>query len=103
MVLFSPGMAKTHPSRARPKPCRILFPHPTVPRVGASILSRHARRDFPMRRPDPRAVLAQIQRLATDSPPDECPDGILLERFAHRREEAAFAALLRRHGPMVLG
>ena len=29
-------------------------------------------------------------------------DAQLLERFATRREEAAFAALLRRHGPMVL-
>jgi RNA polymerase sigma factor (sigma-70 family) len=31
------------------------------------------------------------------------PDGELLERFAARREEAAFAALVARHGPMVLG
>jgi RNA polymerase sigma factor (sigma-70 family) len=30
-------------------------------------------------------------------------DGDLLERFLSRREEAAFALLLRRHGPMVLG
>jgi RNA polymerase sigma-70 factor (ECF subfamily) len=30
------------------------------------------------------------------------PDGQLLERFINQREEAAFAALLRRHGPMVL-
>ena len=30
-------------------------------------------------------------------------DGQLLERFVARRDEAAFAALLRRHGPMVLG
>jgi RNA polymerase sigma factor (sigma-70 family) len=30
-------------------------------------------------------------------------DGDLLERFLVRREEAAFALLLRRHGPMVLG
>jgi RNA polymerase sigma factor (sigma-70 family) len=33
----------------------------------------------------------------------EAPDAELLERFADRNEEAAFAALLRRHGPMVLG
>src|SRR5262249_40954001 len=32
-----------------------------------------------------------------------CADGRLLERFARRGEEAAFEALLRRHGPMVLG
>jgi RNA polymerase sigma factor (sigma-70 family) len=30
-------------------------------------------------------------------------DGQLLERYLARREEAAFALLLRRHGPMVLG
>src|SRR5499425_505496 len=30
------------------------------------------------------------------------PDGELLERFATRRDEAAFAALVWRHGPMVL-
>jgi RNA polymerase sigma factor (sigma-70 family) len=30
-------------------------------------------------------------------------DGQLLERFRTHKEEAAFAALLRRHGPMVLG
>src|SRR5579883_1533870 len=29
-------------------------------------------------------------------------DGQLLDRFVNQREEAAFAALLRRHGPMVL-
>src|SRR5262249_33296709 len=36
-----------------------------------------------------------------DSDPDT--DGELLARFATRRDEAAFAALMRRHGPMVLG
>jgi RNA polymerase sigma factor (sigma-70 family) len=30
-------------------------------------------------------------------------DGELLARFAERRDETAFAALMRRHGPMVLG
>jgi RNA polymerase sigma factor (sigma-70 family) len=33
----------------------------------------------------------------------DAPDADLLARFVGRREESAFAALLRRHGPMVLG
>ncbi len=33
---------------------------------------------------------------------DTLNDGQLLEWFVHHREEAAFAALVRRHGPMVL-
>jgi RNA polymerase sigma factor (sigma-70 family) len=34
--------------------------------------------------------------------PDEAGDGELLEAFVQRRDDAAFAALVRRHGPMVL-
>jgi RNA polymerase sigma factor (sigma-70 family) len=36
-------------------------------------------------------------------PPADATDGELLERFAHHQDEPAFAALVRRHGPMVLG
>jgi RNA polymerase sigma factor (sigma-70 family) len=36
-------------------------------------------------------------------PPAEPGDGRLLERFAQDRDEEAFAELVRRHGPMVLG
>src|SRR4051794_15756483 len=47
------------------------------------------------------AVLRHVRRLvgASDGP----GDGELLRRFAGERDEAAFAALVRRHGPMVLG
>jgi RNA polymerase sigma factor (sigma-70 family) len=34
---------------------------------------------------------------------DAAGDAVLLERFAAQRDESAFAALLARHGPMVLG
>src|SRR5262245_12099539 len=33
----------------------------------------------------------------------ESTDADLLRRFAHDRDETAFAALMRRHGPLVLG
>ncbi|MCI0682354.1 MAG: sigma-70 family RNA polymerase sigma factor [Gemmataceae bacterium] len=36
-------------------------------------------------------------------PGDGVTDGELLERYRARRDEAAFEALVRRHGPMVLG
>src|SRR5438046_2544017 len=49
------------------------------------------------------AVLRHLRKLATDRNDHELPDRQLLERFAASRDETAFAALLRRHGPMVLG
>src|SRR5262245_60840031 len=48
-----------------------------------------------------RPVLHYIRKVS--SPAAEPGDGPLLERFARHGEEAAFAALLARHGPMVLG
>jgi RNA polymerase sigma factor (sigma-70 family) len=47
-------------------------------------------------------VLQHIRRLAGSRHRDLPPDGQLLESFLARRDEAAFAALVRRHGPMVL-
>jgi RNA polymerase sigma factor (sigma-70 family) len=41
--------------------------------------------------------------LRTLAAPGDAPDAQLLTRFADGRDEAAFAALVRRHGPMVLG
>ncbi|MCS6866765.1 MAG: sigma-70 family RNA polymerase sigma factor [Gemmataceae bacterium] len=42
-------------------------------------------------------------REAIGSPLDSSPDRELLERFAHYGDQAAFEAILRRHGPMVWG
>jgi RNA polymerase sigma factor (sigma-70 family) len=49
------------------------------------------------------AALRHIRRLATARHDLELPDHQLLERFATQQDQDAFAALLRRHGPMVLG
>ena len=37
------------------------------------------------------------------APGDQPADNVLLERFTANREQAAFAALVERHGPLVLG
>jgi RNA polymerase sigma factor (sigma-70 family) len=48
-------------------------------------------------------VLRHLHRLAGATGAAEASDAQLLERFAARRDEAAFTALVHRHGPMVLG
>ncbi len=47
-------------------------------------------------------LLHQIHRLAGPGGPGPRTDRELLETFATRHDEAAFAALVGRHGPMVL-
>jgi Sigma-70 region 2 len=47
-------------------------------------------------------VLRYIRRITLPAATADVDDGRLLERFIEHRDEAAFEALLRRHGPMVL-
>jgi RNA polymerase sigma factor (sigma-70 family) len=49
------------------------------------------------------AVLHHLHRLVTPHGTEQPPDRHLLERFLSSHDEAAFAALVRRHGAMVLG
>jgi RNA polymerase sigma factor (sigma-70 family) len=51
----------------------------------------------------PEAVLPHLRRLVRSWTAGDLTDGQLLERFRSRRDPEAFAALVRRHGPMVLG
>jgi RNA polymerase sigma factor (sigma-70 family) len=48
-------------------------------------------------------ALRQIHRLFVDGTVAGLPDGQLLDQFLARGDESAFAALVERHGPMVLG
>jgi RNA polymerase sigma factor (sigma-70 family) len=48
------------------------------------------------------SVLRYIRGLAAAQCPRDLADQELLDRFVTRRDEAAYAALVRRHGPMVL-
>src|SRR5947207_15778971 len=48
-------------------------------------------------------VLRSLCRVCEVPGSQDLGDGELLRRFSTRREEAAFALLVQRHGPMVLG
>jgi len=50
-----------------------------------------------------KTVLRYLRDLAGGPSDDALSDGRLLEQFVKEREESAFAKLLERHGPMVLG
>ena len=48
------------------------------------------------------ALIGTIRRLVGLPPAGDCTDGELLGRYCADRDEAAFGALLQRHGPLVL-
>jgi RNA polymerase sigma factor (sigma-70 family) len=48
-------------------------------------------------------LFPHLRRLLGARNPEAPPDGQLVERFHRHGDEAAFAELVRRHGPMVLG
>src|SRR3954470_17862788 len=48
-------------------------------------------------------VVQYLLRVTSTPDAGDAPDAELLRRFARDRDEAAFAALLQRHGPMVFG
>ena len=50
-----------------------------------------------------RCFLRDIRRLVGSGSGAETTDRCLLERFAFHHDEIAFEALVRRHGPLVLG
>src|SRR5262245_51391435 len=49
-----------------------------------------------------KSVLTYVRRTALRRNGSDVGDGELLEHFLARRDDAAFASLVRRHGPMVL-
>lgn len=55
-----------------------------------------------MAQPTPRTLLGCIRTLAAEPDLSRRPDQDLLRRFISQRDQSAFAALVRRHGPMVL-
>jgi RNA polymerase sigma factor (sigma-70 family) len=48
-------------------------------------------------------LIRYIRRVATAHAAADLSDGLLLERFTRQQDEAAFTALVRRHGPRVMG
>jgi RNA polymerase sigma factor (sigma-70 family) len=48
-------------------------------------------------------LVQYLQRIARHDGDGEAADGQLLEQYVARRDEAAFAVLVRRHGPLVWG
>src|SRR5262245_17944498 len=74
--------------------------------VSGRVVVRDGKQPFsePATMPNTRAtpVLRFIRKLGEGASGADIPERELLERFVRGGDEAAFAALVRRHGPMVL-
>src|SRR5438270_184759 len=53
--------------------------------------------------PKTDSMFREVRRFIAAAGPDGDSDRALLGRFARSRDESAFAELVRRHGPMILG
>ncbi len=73
---------------------------PLRPRLLSNRVEALDRENGTMNAADSQRLLQHIRRLAGD-PPGTPSDGELLQRYVDGRDEAAFAALMRRHGAMV--
>src|SRR5262249_50150257 len=56
-----------------------------------------------MSQPSLSAVVRQVRKLAAPDDTAAASDAHLLDRFRASGDEAAFGALVRRHGPLVMG
>ena len=92
-------------SRCRPflAPAEIISGFRICPSTAGDyrVKSGHTRRRRRMSGGQLTLVLNHIRHLARAHNPEDA-DTTLLERFAQCRDEGAFVALVRRHGPMVL-
>jgi RNA polymerase sigma factor (sigma-70 family) len=52
---------------------------------------------------NPLRILHRLRPFGSWPVRDSVPDAVMLDRFVRCRDEAAFAALVERHGPLVLG
>src|SRR5262249_43012715 len=90
------GVVSTPDQQPRGRPSRSL-------RAGHGGLAAAPPRAVRMRDGQLGAILRYIRTLTAPGCGAPTTDAELLRQFVARRDEAAFAALMERHGPMVLG
>jgi RNA polymerase sigma factor (sigma-70 family) len=78
------------------------FPSCDPPFAG-SILLKPSPGDSVMAKTSLADVVLYLRKVCAIQESRTLPDGVLLERFARQRDQAAFSALVDRHGPMVFG